>query len=110
MNKTLIIAACAIAVSACAKNPEDVVAADLGPNAFLNFSCSNLAKQELTVKQNIENLSAAQRSARSNDTLGVILIGVPVSSMSGNDQEAQLSVAKGQLQAISQAKVQKNCR
>jgi len=39
----------------------------------------------------------------------VFLLGLPLSSMSGNDQETNIAVAKGQLQAVEQVMVDKNC-
>ena len=41
--------------------------------------------------------------------LGVFLLGVPWSSMSVNDKDALISVAKGQLDAIDVVQIGKNC-
>ena len=45
-------------------------------------------------------LSARQNQTANNDAIGVILLGLPTSSMNGKDVEAELSIAKGQLLAI----------
>ena len=39
-----------------------------------------------------------------------ILLGLPLASMSGNDPETQLSIAKGQLNAVRLAMADKGCR
>ena len=54
-------------------------------------------------------LSAAQQSAATQDTVGVLLLGVPIASMSGGDKEAQLASEKGKLQAIDRQTVSKSC-
>lgn len=107
--KTHIFLAAALVVSACAKQPDEIAAADIGPNPYLKQSCRNLAKLEITETQNLENLSAAQKSAASGDAVGVLLLGMPVSSMSGNDKETAISVTKGRIQAIEQAKASRGC-
>lgn len=46
-------------------------------------------------------LSAAQKSTASSDALGVFLLGLPLGSMSGNDKEALIAVAKGRVPAMA---------
>ncbi len=53
--------------------------------------------------------SHVESNAATNDALGVFLIGLPVSSMSGGDKEAAISVAKGQLQEIDRVQQVKGC-
>ncbi|WP_299872871.1 hypothetical protein [uncultured Sulfitobacter sp.] len=95
--------------TACAKQPENIPAADIGPNPYLRFSCKNLAQEKLNLSQSLENLSAAQKSAASGDTVGVLLLGLPVSSMSGNDKETAIAVTKGRIQAAEVVQQQKGC-
>jgi len=98
-----------IVLSACAKQPEQRAAADIGEAGCESWSCRQLTSESTSVSANLENLSAKQRSAASGDSVGVFLLGLPLSSMSGNDQETNIAVAKGQLQAVEQVMVDKNC-
>ena len=98
------------ALSGCAKKPEEIAAADIGKNVYSTYSCSQIATQRNKVEQDLENLSAEQRSAASGDTIGVILLGLPLSSMSGNDKETAIAVAKGHLAAIDAERIRKRCR
>ena len=98
-----------LVVAACAKQPENIPAADIGPNPYLSFSCKSLAQEKLNLSQSLENLSAAQKNAASGDTVGVLLLGLPVSSMSGNDKETAIAVTKGRIQATEAVQQQKGC-
>ena len=95
--------------AACAKQPDQISAADIGPNPYMGFSCNGLSKEELGLTQNLANLSAAQKSAANADAVGVVLLGLPLSSMSGNDKETAISITKGRLQAVETARASKTC-
>lgn len=53
--------------------------------------------------------SEQQEEARGNDIAGVILIGLPVSSLSGDNIAPQIANLKGQKNAIEQVMITKNC-
>lgn len=108
MKKFFVIGAM-FGLAACAQQPESIAAIPANGNAFATFNCSQLAQAEVATNQNIENLSAAQRTAANSDALGVFLIGLPVSSMGGGDVAGQLGVARGELQAIQRQKAAKGC-
>lgn len=99
-----------VAISACAKKPEEIAAADIGQGAYRGQSCSQLASSLTSQRHNLENLSAAQRDAAAGDTVGVILLGLPLSSMSGNNKETAIAVTKGHIQQIEAERQRKNCR
>ncbi|WP_420396867.1 hypothetical protein [Nioella sp.] len=109
MKKLLVIAAATAVVSGCAQQPENIAAVEVGGDAYATLNCRQLAAEELTVSQRLENLSADQRRAANGDAMGVFLLGLPVSSMSGNDREAEIAVARGQLQAIDRQQARRNC-
>ncbi|MBW6495126.1 MAG: hypothetical protein K0B16_11340 [Burkholderiaceae bacterium] len=109
MSKNALILLSFLVVSACAKQPDQIAAIEVGGDAYSRYSCPQLRGEQLTVAQEIENLSASQRSAANGDALGVFLLGIPLSSMSGNDQEASLAIAKGKAQAIQRQLAAKSC-
>ena len=96
-------------LAACAKQPDQIAAVQVGDDAYSRYSCSQLRTEETKISQELENLSASQKSAASGDAWGVFLLGLPISSMSGNDQEALIAVAKGKLQQIDLQQERKNC-
>ena len=99
-----------MALSNCAKAPEAVEATKFDHRAYLQLSCKTLRTKEAEGEAAVSSLSAKQKAAADNDALGVFLLGLPLASMSGNDPEAQLSIAKGQLDAVKLAKAEKGCR
>ncbi|WP_340250896.1 hypothetical protein [Sulfitobacter pontiacus] len=105
-----LIIPCILLASACAKEADKIPAADIGPNPYMSASCSQLAEAELQLDQNLETLTAAQKSAASGDAVGVILLGLPLSSMSGNDKETDIAITKGKIQAVQSAQVRRKCK
>lgn len=98
-----------IILSACAKKPEEISAVDVGGGMYDRQSCQTLASERVKVSQELENTSAEQSSAAKNDFWGVFWIGLPVSSMGGNDNEAAVALAKGKLQAIDRRRSEMGC-
>lgn len=99
-----------VVLGACAKQPDQIAAVEIEDHDYARLSCSQLANRKTRIEQDLTNLSAAQKSAASGDAWGVFLLGLPVSSMSGNDKEAAIAIAKGRLQAIERTVGAKNCR
>jgi hypothetical protein len=99
-----------LALAGCAKQPEAVAAAEIDAAPYARYSCSTLRQKEAEGQAAVESLSSQQKAAADNDALGVFLLGLPLASMSGNDPEAKLSIAKGQLHAIKTAKAKKGCK
>lgn len=101
--------ACAITLSACAKRPDEIAAIQMDTNSYERMSCRQLAQEETKLRNELNALSASQNNAATNDAWGVFLLGLPLSSMSGNDREALIGVAKGRIDAIDLVQAQKNC-
>ena len=99
----------AIVVSGCAKKPEAIAPAYVSPTTYQSFSCRALASEARRVDQALANASAQQTKARQNDTWGVILIGLPTSSLSGGNVAPQIAELKGQKQTLEQTQIQKGC-
>lgn len=101
---------CLMLIASCAKAPDKIAAADVGPNVYRGYSCKQLAENKIKYKHDLENLSAEQKSAAEGDAWGVVLLGIPVSSMSGNDKEASISITKGHIQGIEEEQQRKGCK
>ncbi|WP_421907095.1 hypothetical protein [Mameliella sp.] len=109
MKHILLISSFAL-IAACAQKPENIAAANIGSNEYRGYSCKQLADAQLQHKQNLANLSADQKKAATGDAVGVFLLGLPLSSMSGGDKETAIAVTKGHLQSIEREQARKNCR
>lgn len=107
---TVILAASAVLMAACAKSPDKISAAEIGSNEYRGYSCKQLAEAKVKHAHNLENLSAAQKDAQGGDFFGVLIFGLPLSSMSGNDKETAIAVTKGHVQAIETEQQRKSCK
>jgi hypothetical protein len=104
-----LILSAVVVLGACAKQPDAIPAADIGPNPYTGHSCKMLAQERVKVSNALANLSATQKGAATGDTIGVLLLGLPISSMTGADSETGIAVAKGRLQAVDAVRAQKSC-
>lgn len=96
-------------LAACAKSPESIPAAYVSPLSYENLECPQIADERQRIEQALASAEQQQRKARTNDTLGVIFLGVPVSTLSGGNVADQVARLKGEQKTIRQVASQKNC-
>ena len=104
-----ILTICVALLSACATRPENIAAVPMDTASYERMSCRQLSAEETKITSELNALSADQNRAADSDALGVFLLGVPWSSMSGNDKEALIAVAKGRIDAINAVEASKGC-
>lgn len=108
MKKFILLGA--IALSACAQQPDRIAAIEVSGDPYRGYSCKQLKTEHLKISQELEAASAEQKKAANGDAVGVFLLGLPVSSMSGNDKEAQIAVAKGRINELDRRLLARNCK
>lgn len=108
-TKTIAFGVCALLLAACATPPENVAAAKIPAGSYAPLDCAALAKEEEAASYAVASLSASQNEAAAGDAVGVLLLGVPVSSALGGDKETDLSLAKGKFEAIKAERLRKGC-
>lgn len=94
-----IIVALTMTLAACAKGPDSIAPVSMG-NSYDNLSCRHANELLSQERQTLAALESKQRSAVVGDAIGVFLIAVPVSSLTGNDVEGQLATSKGKVVAL----------
>jgi len=75
----------ALALCACAKSPESISPSYISDVGYQSWTCQQLAGEELRLRDALATASTQQEKARTNDTVGVIFLGLPVSSLSGDN-------------------------
>lgn len=98
-----------LSLAACSEAPENIAAADIGRGAYATMNCQQLADARFTRQQELDELSQLQRRARSGDTVGVVLLGLPLSRMGGGDRETDIAVARGHINEIDRERQAKRC-
>ena len=103
------LSVCAAVLSACASSPESIVPSYVSTLNYENLSCEQLGQEEARVNAAYVVAAGQQHDARTNDTVGVILLGLPIGSMTGENVAPEVANLKGQQNAIHEVEVRKNC-
>lgn len=98
-----------VALSACAQQPENISAIEVAGDPYRGYSCRQLSAEKLKITQELASASAAQKKAADGDALGVFLLGLPLSSMSGGDKEATIAIAKGRINELDTKLLERGC-
>lgn len=98
----------------CASKSSDIEPAYISPVAYQSLSCSQLSTEAQVVSQRAQVATQRQDNNRKNDavktTVGVVLFWPVLLFNEGDGKDAaQLSILKGQMDAIEQASNQKGC-
>ena len=110
MNKYLLLAALScVSLSACATKPENITPQFVSTVQYKDLTCSQLGTELSRHEDALAVASGEQKKARSNDTLGVIFLGLPVSSLSGSNKASYIAQLKGQIEAMNQTATLKDC-
>ena len=102
MRTIPLLTAVAITLCACAKTPESIAPSYVSPLAYRGYDCDQLGGESVRVSQALTSASDQQRIARTNDTIGVIFLGLPVSSLAGGNVASQIAALKGEQKTIRQ--------
>jgi hypothetical protein len=94
---------------ACAKAPESIAPAYVSDLPYRSYSCQTLGEEQARVSNALAVASAQQEKARSNDTVGVIFLGLPVSTLSGDNVAPEVARLKGEQDALQRAANLKAC-
>lgn len=111
MHKFTIVGvvALAAALGACAKSPESISPSYVSEVGYQAWSCQQLSEETLRLSSAYASAAQQQEKARTNDVVGVIFIGLPVSSLSGDNIAPEIARLKGEQEAVRKAMVVKNC-
>ncbi|WP_171126017.1 MULTISPECIES: hypothetical protein [unclassified Ruegeria] len=98
-NIGIILCSSAV-ISACAEQPSSIVPVAMG-DVYANVPCNKARELYQKETAKVPGLIAGQKQAVTGDAVGVFLIGVPVSSLSGDDLEGEIAVTKGKIAALA---------
>ena len=109
-----IAALAALGAAGCASKSSEISASYISPIMYQNHTCPQLAQEAQSVSARAAAVSGAQDAKRTNDQIATgvaIVIFWPAAFFVGGDGPvaAELAQLKGQMTAIEQASIQKNC-
>jgi len=108
------ISALTITLSACASSADDITPSYISPIMYENYTCQQLAAEAQTVSYRAAQAAGVQNKKRTTDavvtTVGLVVFWPSLFFIQGNGpQAAELASLKGQMEAIEQASIRKNC-
>lgn len=110
MRPLILTTACAAAVlGACAKDPDSIAPSYISDVAYRPLSCQDLAIEASRLNGALSSASTQQEQARTNDAVGVFWLGLPVSSLSGDNVAPEIARLKGEIEAVNRAAMAKKC-
>jgi hypothetical protein len=115
MNTKLVgLSLSCILLAACASKSADIAPTYISPVSYQSYSCEQLQQEAQGVSQRAVIASGQQDKARRGDvvksTVGAVLFWPVLLFNEGDGQKAnEVANLKGQMNAIQQASVQKQC-
>ena len=88
-----------LGLAACAKAPSSIAPVSMA-GAYDKVSCKKASTMLEQERATLAALESQQKSARTGDAIGVFLILVPVSSLTGADREGAIATSKGKVLAL----------
>ena len=114
MKKIFTIIIAGVALSGCATSPENITAAYVSPMQYSGYSCPQLREEASRVSGRAAQATGAQSSKASGDAVamgvGLVLFWPSLFFIKGDGATAaEVGRLKGEMDAIEQASVRKNC-
>ena len=97
------------ATAACANRPESIHASYVSHEKYAYLDCPALALKMSETKEELARMSKLQDEKATGDAIGVFLILVPVSKLTG-DYEGDVARLKGEVEAIETAQIKARCK
>ena len=110
----IAVVTCAMLLAACASKSSDITPAYVSPVTYSSYTCQQLGLEAQSVATRAATLAGAQDDQRSRDQVATgvaIVVFWPAAFLVGGDKQtaAELAQMRGQMVAIEQASIQKNC-
>lgn len=101
-----------LALASCATPPEKIKPIAASDASYSGLSCQQLTSVYVRTRADLETNASVQSRTASEDTTGVVLLGLPTGSMmQGNvkETEARIGKLKGEMIAIESVMRAKGC-
>jgi len=93
----------------CSPHPDEIQPQMVSDFQYSNYSCRDLAKEQVRIDSTLGNLSTEQWQARVDDVYGYIFLLTPLGRGSGRDLESQIALYKGEREAVRRMTVARDC-
>lgn len=107
-RKMLGVLVAAAAVSGCANRPSSIRASFVSHEKYATLDCTALQARMSSTREDLDKFSKLQDEKATGDAVGVFLVGVPFSKLSG-DHEGEVARLKGEVEALDTAQIKAKC-
>ena len=107
-TKIFSIIVFAVFMVGCASRPDSIPASYVSHEKYVDNDCQILYNKLSNAQTELRRVSDLQNSAANSDAVGVFLLGIPFSKLSG-DHAGDVAKWKGEIEAIETAKIKKKC-
>lgn len=107
-SKLILLLLALAVISGCANRPEAIRASFVSHEKYADQNCTELSAIMATTRAELDKFSKLQDSKATGDAVGVFLLGVPLSKLTG-DHEADVARLKGTVEAVETAQVKAKC-
>lgn len=103
-----------VLIAGCASKSSDIAPAYVSPLNYQNYDCQQLTAEAQRISQRAAVAAGQQDKARQDDavatTVGVVLFWPALFFIDGDGPKAaELAQLRGEMDAVEQASIQKNC-
>jgi hypothetical protein len=114
VHHRIIAVIAALSLGGCAQKSADIAPAYISPILYQSYTCPQLAEEAQRVSAAAVTATGAQDSQATKDAVATtvsVIVFWPALFLVGGDKQnaAQLAQLKGEMDAIEQASIQKNC-
>jgi hypothetical protein len=108
VKNPILLTLAALALAGCATRPESIRASYVPVEKFQGRNCGQLQGNLSSAQIELESLSRRQNDKANVDAVGVFVLGIPFSKLSG-DHEGDIARLKGEVEAVQGALAKGNC-
>lgn len=110
----LVLSSVMLMVSGCAQKSEDITASYVSPLQYQAYSCSQISAEAQRLSGRVSEVTGIQNKKASNDAVAtgvaIVLFWPAAFFIGGNKGNgSELARLKGEMQALEQASIQRNC-
>lgn len=98
-----------VLTSGCAVAPSSIAPMQINENKYSNYECDKLTAEQDKLTTQLTMYSMAQEQTRTSDTIGVIMLLLPLGSISGGNKAPEISMLKGEINALQKIGRIKDC-
>ena len=109
VQRGLVAGVLAIALSGCAASPESIKPASISTSEYAYLNCAQLASFKVTLTNAYNQAAGEEDSARTEDAISSLTLGIPVGSMTHQSVPYQIWDLKGRIVAVEKLQSQDHC-